>query len=300
MTINASDLHGAIAAVVTPFDDDQGLNTEGLRAILEYVITGGVSAVMTTGGTGEFPSLTRDERAHVVDTTVRVAANRVPVVAGTAACSTAEVLALSHDARDLGADAVIVTAPFYFPLPEEFLYEHYAAIARDANLPVIIYNSPLYTGNDLSPNLLLRLLELNGVIGIKQSNTDLGQLVEIVTRAPAGRSICTGIDSQYYPALAIGAHGIYSTGATVLPDRYARLYDLVVHGRHDEARKLQLALQPLNRFFEYDPGYVAPAKEALRQLGYSVGPVRKPLPNVTDGERAAIRRALVVLGALPS
>jgi 4-hydroxy-tetrahydrodipicolinate synthase len=300
MTINANDLHGAIAAVVTPFRDDQSLNPEGLQAIVEYVVAGGVGAVMTTGGTGEFPSLSRDERAQVAEVAVKATANRVPVVAGTAACSTREVVALCHDALDVGADAVIVTAPFYFPLPAKSLYEHYATVARDAGLPVVVYNSPLYTGNDLSPDLLLRLLELPGVIGIKESNADLGQLVEIVAHAPAGRSICTGIDSQYYPALAIGAHGIYSTGATVLPDRYSRLYDLVIQGRHEEARALQLALQPLNRFFEYDPGYVSPAKEALRQLGYPAGPVRKPLPDITEDERAGIRKALVDLGALPA
>jgi 4-hydroxy-tetrahydrodipicolinate synthase len=298
MTVDAGDLHGAIAAVVTPFHDDQSFNAEGLRAIVEYVVAGGVSAVMTTGGTGEFPSLTRDERASVVEITVKTVANRVPVVAGTAACSTREAVALSHDARDVGADAVIVTAPYYFPLPEKSLYEHYAAVARDAGLPVVVYNSPLYTGNNLSPDLLVRLLHLPGVIGIKQSNADLGQLVEILTRAPGGRSICTGIDSQYYPALAVGAHGIYSTGATVLPDRYQHLYDLVNQGHHDEARALQLALQPLNRFFEYDPGYVAPCKEALRQLGYPAGPVREPLPELTDDERTGIHKALVDLGAI--
>ena len=298
MTVSGVDLRGAMAALITPFEDDFSLDVAGLRSVVKHVIDGGVTGVMTTGGTGEFPSLSRDERALITEITVKVIANRLPVVAGTAACSTGEVIALSQDARDAGADAVIVTAPYYFPLPEAALYEHYATIARDAGLPVVVYNSPLYTGNNLSPDLLVRLLELPGIIGIKQSHADLGQLVEIVSRAPEGRSICTGIDSQYYAALAIGADGIYSTGAMVLPDRFSKLYELVVHGRHDEARALQLALQPLNRFFEYDPGYVAPCKEALRLLGCPAGPVRKPLPELRDEQRAGIRKALVELGAV--
>jgi 4-hydroxy-tetrahydrodipicolinate synthase len=298
MTVSGDDLRGTMAALITPFEDDLSLDAAGLPSVVKHVIDGGATGVMTTGGTGEFPSLTRDERALITEITVKAAANRLPVIAGTAACSTGEVIALSHDARDAGADAVIVTAPYYFPLPEAALYEHYASIARDAGLPLVVYNSPLYTGNNLSPDLLVRLLELPGIIGIKQSNADLGQLMEILSRAPKGRSICTGIDSQYYAALAIGANGIYSTGAMVLPNRYSELYDFVQQGRHDEARALQLALQPLNQFFEYDPGYVAPCKEALRLLGCPAGPVRKPLPELNNEQRAGIRKALVELGAV--
>lgn len=292
------DLHGPIAALITPFADDLAVDVAGLRSVAEHAIDGGVTGVMTTGGTGEFPSLTREEKALVTETVAKVAAGRLPVIAGTAACSTREVIALSHDARDVGADAVIVTAPYYFPLPQSALYEHYAAIARDAGLPVVVYNSPLYTGNNLSADLLVHLLGIPGIIGIKQSNADLGQLVEILSRAPSDVSICTGIDSQYYPALCVGAAGIYSTGATVLPERYSRLYSLFEQGCHDEARGLQLALQPLNRFFEYDPGYVAPCKEALRLLGCPAGPVRQPSPELTDEQRDGIRRALIALGTL--
>ncbi len=298
MTVLGTDLHGPIAALITPFEDDLSLDAAGLRSIVEHVIDGGVAGVMTTGGTGEFPSLTPDERALITEIVAKATANRVPVIAGTAACSTREVIVLSHDARDAGADAVIVTAPYYFPLPDTALYEHYATIAQEVTLPVVVYNSPLYTGNNLSPDLLVRLLELPGIIGIKQSNSDLGQLVEVVSRAPKGSSICTGIDSEYYAALVVGAGGIYSTGATVLPDRFARLYQLVQQGHYDEARALQLALQPLNRFFEYDPGYVAPCKEALRLIGCPAGPVRKPLPELTDEQRAGIRKALVDLGTI--
>lgn len=298
MTVLGTDLHGPIAALITPFKDDLSLDGAGLRSIVEHVIDGGVAGVMTTGGTGEFPSLTPDERALITEIVAKATANRVPVIAGTAACSTREVIVLSHDARDAGADAVIVTAPYYFPLPDTALYEHYATIAQEVTLPVVIYNSPLYTGNNLSPDLLVRLLELPGIIGIKQSNSDLGQLVEVVSRAPKGSSICTGIDSEYYAALVVGASGIYSTGATVLPDRFAKLYELVQQGHHDEARALQIALQPLNRFFEYDPGYVAPCKEALRLIGCPAGPVRKPLPELTDEQRAGIRKALVDLGTV--
>jgi 4-hydroxy-tetrahydrodipicolinate synthase len=296
MAISGADVKGAIAAAVTPFDDRYSLDLEALRALAAYIVDNGAHGIMTTGGTGEFPSLSRDERASVTRTVVEVVGGRVPVIAGTAAPSTWETIQLSCDAAESGADAVIVTAPYYFPLPERALFEHYRAVAQGAPVPVVVYNNPLYTGNDLSPTLILTLLELPNVIGLKQSNANLGDLVEVISRAKPGSSICTGIDSQFVPALSVGANGIYSTAAAVIPSIMSRIYEDYRGGQTSEAVELHLAAQAFNRFLEYDPGYVAPCKEALRLLGLSAGPVRPPLPELTDDERSAIRASLEGLG----
>jgi 4-hydroxy-tetrahydrodipicolinate synthase len=296
MTISGGDVKGAIAAAVTPFDADYNLDLEALRALAGYIVDNGAHGIMTTGGTGEFPSLSRDEKASVTRTVVEVVAGRVPVIAGTAAPSTWETIQLSRDAADAGADAVIVTAPYYFPLPDRALYDHYKAVAAGAGVPVVVYNNPLYTGNNLSPDLILSMLELPNVIGLKQSNANLGDLVEILSRAKPGQSICTGIDSQFVPALSVGAHGIYSTAAAVIPGIMSKIYTDWVEGRNAESVKLHLEAQSFNRFLEYEPGYVAPCKEALRLLGVSAGPVRPPLPELTDAEKAAIKASLQQLG----
>jgi len=140
---------------------------------------------------------------------------------------------------------------------------------------------------------------VDGVIGLKQSNDDLGQLVEAMRLAEAtGRSLCTGIDSQFYAALCVGSTGIFSTAASIVPAQIVRLYDLAQSGDHAGALEQHQQLQPLNRFLEYDPGYVSPAKEALSMLGIDCGPVRRPLPDFPSEERPALQQALAGLGVL--
>jgi 4-hydroxy-tetrahydrodipicolinate synthase len=232
---------------------------------------------------------------------VEAAAGRVPVIAGTAACSTREVLLLCEDAAEAGAHAVITVPPYYFPLPPSALAEFFGQVADRSPLPVFVYNNPLYTGNGMAPALIAEILAHDNVAGLKQSSSDLGQLVEVIyevrTHLGLERSLCTGIDSQFAAALAIGADGIYSTAAGVVPDRMVRLFSLASAGDTAAAAHLQQELQPLNRFLEYDPGYVAPAKEALRLIGFEVGGPRAPMPALTEDELTRLRSALAELKA---
>ena len=254
---------------------------------------------MTTGGTGEFPHLSRDERRRVTKVTVEETDGAAPIYAGTAACSTREAIDLASDAAQVGADAAILTPPFYFGIPAAALHEHFVAVARAEVLPVVVYNNPLYTGNDLSPTLIAELMDVDGVIGLKQSSDDFGQLVEALRLSDeTGRSLCTGIDSQFYAALCVGSPGIFSTAASIVPSQIVRLYELAQAGDRAGALEQHQLLQPLNRFLEYDPGYVSPAKEALAMLGIDCGPVRRPLPDFPQAERPALQQALAGLGAL--
>ena len=293
-------LHGVIPAISTPFTaDGRVVDEAALRRIVRHVLAGGVHGIMTTGGTGEFPHLSREERRAVTAVVVSEAAGAVPIYAGTAACSTWEAIALAEDAAAVGADAAILTPPFYFRIPDEELYRHFQDVARAQILPVVVYNNPLYTGNALSPGLIAALMELDNVIGLKQSEDDLGQLVEALRLSEAtGRSLLTGIDSQCYAALCVGARGIFSTAAAIVPAAMVRLYELTTGGDHEAAAAQHRLLQPLNRFLEYDPGYVSPTKEALAMMGLHCGPVRRPLPDFPDAERPALREALAALGAL--
>lgn len=296
---SADDLKGVIPAIPTPFTaDGRAVDENALRRVTRHVVDAGVHAIMTTGGTGEFVHLSREERKRVTKIVAEEAGD-TPVIAGTAACSTWEALALTHDAAGVGAAAAILTPPFYFRIPDDMLYAHFEDVAAGAQIPIVVYNNPLYTGNNLGPQLIASLMELPNVVGLKQSNDDLGQLVEALRlSSEAGRSLCTGIDSQFYAALCVGARGIFSTAAAIVPAQMVRLYDLAIAGDHEGARAQHELLQPLNRFLEYDPGYVSPTKEALEMMGISCGPVRRPLPDFPDEERDALRDALAALGAL--
>lgn len=296
--LSAETLRGVYSAIVTPFQGDETLDEGALRKQTEYVIENGVHAIMSTGGTGEFPHMTREERKAANAVITDQAAGRIPIIAGTAGCSTREAVFLSRDAQDAGAAAVILTPTYYFKIPEEGLKRHFFDVAEALDIPVVIYNNPLYTGNPMSPSLMAEIMEHRNIIGGKLSQDDMGQLVETL-RITRGRvSVNTGIDSQFYPALCVGSRGIFSTASCVIPRQMADIYGHFLAGRHEEARELHMKVQVLNRFLEYDPGYVAPAKEALAMLGIPCGAARKPLPPLTDEQRAGVKAALQALGML--
>lgn len=296
--MDAEGLRGVYPAIVTPFTADDRLDEAALGKVTDYVIEGGVHAIMSTGGTGEFPHLDRQERKRANEIIVRQARGRVPVIAGTAAASTREAIHLSQDAQAVGAAAVILTPPYYFRLPAASLVEYFRLVAKELDIPVVVYNNPLYTGNNLSPENIAELSDFPRIIGCKQSNADMGQLVEVLRLTPPTFSVNTGIDSQFYPALCAGARGIFSTAATVIPRQMVEIYRLTLNGEHEAARALHMKVQVLNRFLEYDPGYVAPCKEALEMLGIHVGSPRSPMPGLTEGERAGVRAALKALDLL--
>ena len=296
--MEAEELKGVIAAIATPFDEKEKVDVSGLKKLVKHAVDGGVHGIMTTGGTGEFPHLQREEKKLITGTVVEAVKEHAFVIAGTAACSTMEAISLSEDAKAVGADAVILTPPYYFKLPDESLFSHFRDVARNVKLPVVVYNNPLYTGNNLSPELIARISKLNGIIGLKQSNPDLGQLVEVIRTARKGFSVLTGIDSQFYPALCTGAKGIFSTAACVVPQMMVGIYDSFQNGNHPEALAQHMKLQTLNRFLEYDPGYVAPCKEALKMMGLPSGPVRRPLPSLTPIQMKDLKAALKELGLI--
>lgn len=293
-----SELRGVVVAIVTPFTEDGKLDEVSLKRITNYLLGRGVHGIMTTGGNGEGPHLLREEKKAVTQIVVETVRGQIPVIAGTAACSTMETILLTKDAAEVGADAAIVTPPFYFTLSDNCLYEHYERLAASVSIPVIVYNNPLYTGNNLRPELIAKLADIDGTIGLKQSNADLGQLVEVIRLVGDKISILTGIDSQFYPSLCAGSKGIFSTAACVVPQQMVDLFNAFTKGNHKAASAIHMKLQSLNRFFEYDPGYVAPCKEALIMLGLPAGPVRKPLPHLTEQHRTQIRQALSDLGLL--
>jgi 4-hydroxy-tetrahydrodipicolinate synthase len=298
MTLTAETLRGVNVAIVTPFQDNQDVDLSGAKQLTRFLIDAGVHGIMTTGGNGEFPHMMPDEKKAVTAAIVEEAAGAIPIIGGTAAAGTREAVLLAQDAKDVGADGLIVTAPYYFQVSEDALFAHYETIATEVDLPLVLYNNPLYTGNHITPALIDRLAAVPNVIGLKQSDADFGILMENIRTNGDKVAVLTGIDSQFYAALASGATGIFSTAACVIPREMVAIFDLVQSQSFEEARRLQLRLQALNRYLEYDPGYVGPCKAALRMLGLPAGPVRGPLPEVTPEEEAGVRAGLAELGLL--
>lgn len=288
-------IHGVIPALVTPFTDNGELDTEALRRLTAFVLDAGVHGIMTVGGTGEFPLLSRDERARVTAIVAEETDGRVPVIAGIMSCATAEAILLARDAADAGAEAVIMTPPYYYPLPDDTVADYFRSVARESPLPLIAYNNPGYTGHNIAPRLIAELIADGTVFALKQSNADLGQLVESLRLVASRAPLLTGIDSQFVSSLVVGGVGIFSTAACAVPAQVVDIYNAAIAGNYQLAAELQMNLQPLNRFFEYDPGYVAPCKEVLSLQGICGSLVRSPLPKLTADQRDEIKAAFAAV-----
>ncbi|MBI4257523.1 MAG: 4-hydroxy-tetrahydrodipicolinate synthase [Thaumarchaeota archaeon] len=300
MALTASKLHGVIVAIVTPFTPKDEVDVPGLKKLVDYIVENGVHGIMTTGGNGEFPHLFHDERKKVLEVINDRCPSKVPVIACVSACGTKEVISLSKHAKNVGADAVILTPPYYFDLPPSAILGHYSDLAKSVDIPIVAYNNPTYTRHNITPSLAVSLSKIDGVVGLKQSNANLSEAVEILRLVGKKISVLTGIDSQLFAALCIGARGVFSTAACVYPKQMVDLYEAYRSGKLAEARKLHEKLQIVNKFFEYEPGYVTPCKEALTMLGLPAGPVRKPMPPLTQQERAELKGALKAIGLKPN
>lgn len=288
-------LNGVIAALVTPFTADDEVDSQGLAELIHYLIESGIHGIMATGGNGEFPHLLPQERKEVIEKTVEFVRGRIPVIACTTGCSVKETVLYTKHAENSGADAAILVPPYYYKLPPDQIYQFYKSVAAETKLPIVVYNNPGYTGNPISPKLMVRILAIRGMVGLKQSEYDISQTIEILRQTEGKVPILTGIDSQFFPILCVGGKGVFSTAACVVPRHMVKLYEAFRKGDTTSALKTQMELQTLNRFFEYDPGYVAPCKEALKILGLPGGEVRSPLPSLTKEEKRQLREALAKL-----
>jgi 4-hydroxy-tetrahydrodipicolinate synthase len=299
MKLNSHSFKGVIAAIPTPFDKKDEIDTIPLKKLTSHLVKSGIHGIMTCGGTGEFPHLLPTEKDKVNEAVVEEVAGKIPVIACTTACSVKETIMNTERAKELGVDAAIIVQPYYFPLSESSLYQYYHSIAKAVDMPIVIYNNPGYTKNNIRPELMTKISSIDGVIGVKQSQYDISQTFEMIRAIGNRLPILTGIDSQFLQVLMIGGRGIFSTAATVIPEQMIAIYDAVQEGDPKKALEIQSEIQILNRFFEYDPGYVAPCKEALAMMGMPVGNARPPLPPLTSDERDRLRAALKTLNLIP-
>ncbi len=285
--------HGVIPAIPTPFTADGGeVDVEALRRVVRHVVDGGVHGIMTTGGTGEFPHLSREERRCVTEVVAAETAGAVhdlrrhrrPARRGRR--SRCRGRGRRRRRRGHPGAAVLLRDPGRDAVPPLRGRRGRGDPAGRRLQQPALHRQPPLAGADRRADGARRRSS-----GSSSREDDLGQLVEALRLAGgSGRDLCTGIDSQFYAALCVGARGIFSTAAVdrARPDG-PPLGPRPGRRPRRRARRSTRALQPLNRFLEYDPGYVSPTKEALRMLGLDCGPVRRPLPDFPEAERPALR-----------
>jgi 4-hydroxy-tetrahydrodipicolinate synthase len=284
-------LRGAMTALVTPFDEGGELDLAALERMARWQVERGIHGLVPCGTTGEGATLDDDEKARVVSTVVAAAAGRVPVVAGVGSNSTRSTLAAARGAAAAGADALLVVSPYYNKPNRSGMIAHYEAVARETDLPVVVYNVPGRTGQNLGAGLILRLAEIPNVVAVKEASGNLDQVAEILQGRPDGFAVLSGDDPLAMPAVALGADGVISVVSNEAPAEMARMMEAALGGEFDEARKLHFRLLALMRtnFVETNP---VPVKTAVHLLGLCGGALRPPLGPPEERTVELLREAL--------
>ncbi len=297
-------LRGAFTALVTPFTRDGSLDETAFTRLVERQLDLGIDGLVPCGTTGESPTTTHDEDDRLVGLTVAAVARRgltgqVPVIAGTGSNNTATVVAATRRARELGADAALVVAPYYNKPDQRMLEAHYRTVADEGGLPVVVYNVPGRTSCNVDAATLMRLAEHPGIIAVKEASANLEQIMTILRDRPSGFSVLSGDDSWTYPLLALGGDGVVSVASNEIPAEMARLCTLARAGDWTGARALHERLLDLMRINFISPNPV-PVKAALAEMGLIEDVLRQPLLPLVDELRPRLRAALAAVGALPA
>jgi 4-hydroxy-tetrahydrodipicolinate synthase len=300
----ADQLKGIVAAMVTPFHDDESVDEDALRAVTRYLIEQGIHGLFPAGSQGEFFSLNFDERCRVLEVTLDEAqggqrtSDKVFVVAHVGAITTREAVALARHAESAGANAAAAMTPFFLKPSQEELYQYFVEIASSVSIPILAYNNPARTGVELPPATVARIArDVPNFIGIKDSSGDLTQLAEYIRLCPETFRAFIGRDSLIYGALMYGAAGAVAATANVVPALAVAIYDAVMAGEIDRARELQRRLAPVRMAFGLGTFPVV-IKEAMGMIGLPVGPARAPVGPMSPEARVRLREALKSAGVL--
>jgi 4-hydroxy-tetrahydrodipicolinate synthase len=288
---------GSGVALVTPFSG-KGVNEAVMRELVEFQIREQTDALIICGSTGEAATMSPEEQRAAAQVAVEASNGRVPVVVGCGGSDTAQVERLARQAREVKADAILVSAPPYNKPPQRGLILHFRKVMDAADLPTIIYNVPGRTSVNIQPATIEELCEDERVIGVKEACGDISQIAELCRRVVDRVSIWSGNDDQIVPILALGGKGVVSVLANVAPRDTARMVDDFLAGDTDSARKLQLRYLPLIAALFAEPNPI-PVKTAVAWLGFEVGSLRPPLVESDPGARKNLEEALRHAGLKP-
>ncbi|MGB0678464.1 MAG: 4-hydroxy-tetrahydrodipicolinate synthase [Polyangiales bacterium] len=288
-----AELTGVVTALVSPMRQGK-VDVDALGPLVEAQVQAGVSALITCGTTGESATLSLEEQMQVLDIVREHAAGRTLVLAGAGGAATSKACALAEAAAARGADGLLVVTPYYNRPSPAGLEAHFRALAAATPLPLMLYNVPGRTGVDLDLDTVARLLELDTVVALKEASGGVSRIEQAVARFGRRLSVFSGNDADAFAALAVGAAGVVSVSANVVPQRLARLWAQIAAGAWHDARQLHQSLLPLHDalFWESNPG---PVKAALAALGLIAAEIRLPLVWPTETTRHKLAAVLAEL-----
>ncbi|PUA29363.1 MAG: 4-hydroxy-tetrahydrodipicolinate synthase [Cellvibrio sp. 79] len=289
-------IQGSMVALVTPMHADNSLDWAALHKLVDWHLEQGTHAIVAVGTTGESATLNVEEHLAVIKKVVDQVNGRIPVIAGTGANSTSEAVELTQAAKDAGADACLLVTPYYNKPTQEGLVLHHTHIARAVAIPQILYNVPGRTGVDMKPETALRLASVPNIIGIKEATGDLVRAKLLIDEAPGDFAIISGDDATAVDLILLGGKGDISVTANVVPAAIARMCELALAGKAEEARAINERLLPLHTamFVESNP---IPVKWAVEQLGLIQPGIRLPLTRLSEQYHQQVKTALQAANA---
>jgi 4-hydroxy-tetrahydrodipicolinate synthase len=289
-----SKLGRVLTAMVTPFDATSGsLDLDQAKRLASALLDSGTEGLVVCGTTGESPTLSNHEKLAMFEAIVEVAhARGAAVVAGTTTYNTAESIEMSREAAHLGVDAILGTVPYYNNPPQEGLFQHFRAVARAVDLPLVLYNIPSRSPRNMEASTTLRLArEVSNVAGVKEASANFKQIGEIIRDAPPGFRVWSGNDGDILTIMALGGYGVVSVAAHLVGQQIAALVQAQVAGENARAAEIHHSLMPLvdALFVTSSP---IPLKYALNRIGMQVGGTRLPLVPIDPKSQAIMDAAL--------
>jgi 4-hydroxy-tetrahydrodipicolinate synthase len=283
--------HGSMVALVTPMHEDGSLDYDGLDRLVEFHIANHTDAIVAVGTTGESATLDEKEHCETIARVVKIAANRIPVIAGTGSNSTSEAISLTRCAMEAGADACLLVTPYYNKPTQEGLYLHYKRIADAVPVPQILYNVPGRTVCDMLPDTVIRLAEIPNIVGIKEATGNLERAREILDKCGNKLDVYSGDDATALELMLMGGKGDISVTANVAPKAMHDMCSAAIRGDRAEAEKINQTLLALhkNLFLEANP---IPVKWALSEMGLIGSGIRLPLTPLSEQYHDQVRQAL--------
>ncbi|WP_159520396.1 4-hydroxy-tetrahydrodipicolinate synthase [Sunxiuqinia indica] len=291
--LQIEDIKGVIPPIITPVDNNENVDIVGLKRVIDHVINGGVHGVFALGSNGEFYALDHQNQEKALQATVEHVNGRVPVYSGAGAITTKECVALAKMAERSGADALTVLTPMFINPSETEMYQHFKTIAESTNLPVLLYNNPGKTTNNISVSLLKKLAAIDNIVGIKNTSLDFSQTVQYLHATADNKNfkVLAGTDFYIYSTLTYGGVGCVAGTANVAPALVVDIYDKFLAGDHDGAREAQFKLMPLRAAYSYG-SFPVVMKDCLNLMGLNVGHPVKPIDHCTEERMEALKKVL--------
>ena len=289
---------GVLPAIITPFKRNSAMDLDipGLERNIEFLLASGIHGIVPCGSTGESATLTFAEHEKVIAVTIDLVNGKIPVLAGTGSNNTAEAVRLTKAAKDSGADGVLVISPYYNKPNRAGLVKHYTKLA-DLDIPVVVYNVPGRTGQNLEPDLIAELAQHPNIVGVKEASGNIGQISRIIEATQdEDFAVISGDDNLTFPIMALGGSGVISVAANVDPVRMVAMCEAMKKGDMKKALSLHYALSPLFRSMFIDTNPI-PVKRAVELIGGAGGPVRLPLDNLDDKKTEQLKKILSTIPA---